>query len=90
MPDHRHAVRSAVVEFRERTGTAVLRTAAELAADRRATIRRVAALPAGTPGRSPALGTLAVAAWVEQALLWVGWRLLPRRTLPDRASSPAR
>jgi hypothetical protein len=67
--------------LRERAGAALLRTAGELADDRQATIRRIVATPADTPGRDRALGAMALGAWVEQTLLWLGWHLLPRRTL---------
>jgi hypothetical protein len=74
---------------RERAGVALLRTAADLAADRRSTAHRIAALPAGVPGRDRAMSTLAVAGWVDAVLLWLGWRLLPGRAFPGRAAPPA-
>jgi hypothetical protein len=77
-----------VPALRERLGVALVRAAAGLAADRRQTIRRIAAVPTGTPGRDRALGVLASAAWVEQVLLWVGWRLVPRGSLPGSALPP--
>jgi hypothetical protein len=88
VPDHRHEARSSGADLRERAGVALLRIATDLATDRRATVLRVAATPAHTPGRDRALGALAFGAWVESALLWVGWRLVPRDALPDRASPP--
>ena len=75
--------------LRERLGVALVRAAAGLAADRAETVRRIAAVPPGTPGRDRALGVLASAAWVEQVLLWVGWRLVPRGSLPGQAVPPA-
>jgi len=77
-----------VPTLRERLGVALVRAAAGLAADRREAVRRIAAVPPGTPGRDRALGVLASAAWVEQVLLWVGWRLVPRASLPGRAHPP--
>jgi hypothetical protein len=77
------------VGLRERAGVALLRAATGLAADRRSTARRIAALPAGVPGRDRAMGTLAVAGWVDAVLLWLGWRLLPDRALAGRAAPPA-
>jgi hypothetical protein len=65
----------------ERVGGALVRMAGELAADRQATIRGITANPAGAPGRDRALAALAPGAWVEQALLWVGWRLMARHTV---------
>jgi hypothetical protein len=67
---------------------ALLRLAGDLARQRRAMVGRIAARPASF-ARDRALGDLAFAAWVESALLWLGWRLLPGDALPRRASSPA-
>jgi hypothetical protein len=69
------------VGLRERAGAALVRAAADLAEDRRVAILRIAAIPAHSQGRDRALQALALGAWVEQALLWLGWRLLPRHTL---------
>jgi len=79
MPDHDEPFGH--VGLRERAGSALVRTAAELADDRRVAIMRIAAIPAHSPGRDRALQALALGAWVEQALLWLGWRVLPRHTL---------
>ena len=68
---------------------ALVDTATRLAAERRTVVRRIAAMPDGTPGRNRALGNLAFAAWVESVLLWLGWRLLPGHAVVDRAGRPA-
>jgi hypothetical protein len=68
---------------------ALVRAAVGLAADRAETVRRIAAVPPGTPGRDRALGVLASAAWVEQVLLWVGWRLVTARVAARTCAPPA-
>ena len=74
--------------LRERIGAALVRVGAARAAERRALVARIAALPAHTPGRDRALGDLAVGAWMESALLWLGWRLLPVRAADAGPSGP--
>jgi hypothetical protein len=90
VPEHRDPLEpGSSTGFRDRIATALVRTGAELATDRQAMIRGISAQPAGTPGRDRALAALAPGGWVEQVLLWVGWRLMARRTLFGPASSPA-
>jgi hypothetical protein len=84
-----HHDRAPGAGVREQIGVALLRKAVEQAEDRRATLRRIAAVPAGVPGRDRALGALWFAGWVDAVLLWVGWRLLPGHALSDQASPPA-
>jgi hypothetical protein len=73
--------------LRERVALSLLRTAAELAPQRRATVDRLIAQRPGM-ARDKALSDLAASEWTEQVLLWLGWRLLPADALPDRISSP--
>jgi hypothetical protein len=82
--------RPSVAGVRERAGTALLRTATDMARQRRVVVDGIAAEPAGTPGRDQALACLAPAAWLESAFLWLAWRLLPGDALSRRmfASGP--
>jgi hypothetical protein len=79
-----------VAGVRERAGTALLRTATDMARQRRVVVRSIAAEPAGARGRDEALACLSSAAWIESALLWLGWRLVPGDALSRRmfASGP--
>jgi hypothetical protein len=81
-------VPSTIAGLRERAGAAVLRVATDLARERRAVVRRLTEVPAGTPGRDLALGNLAIGGWVESVLLWLGWRLLPGDAITGRAAQP--
>ena len=70
--------------LRARLSDRLLATALEIAVDREATARRIAAAP-GSPAVEAALGTLRTAALVDSALLWLSWRLRPRTIeLPER------
>ena len=66
--------------LRERVAVGMLRTAADLTEQRRATVDLVAAHHPGV-ARDRGLADLALGAWTEQALLWLGWRLLPQHAL---------
>jgi hypothetical protein len=68
---------------RERLGTALLRTGADLRLSRLATARRVEDGPPTAPGRDLALASLRFGARVDTVLLWAGWRLCPRDSLTD-------
>ena len=66
---------------RERLGTALLRTGADLRLSRLATLRGIETRPVDAPGRDLALAFLHFGAWVDTAVLWLGWRLYPRDSL---------
>jgi hypothetical protein len=72
--------------IRGRVGARLLRTGTELAIDQRELEARMAAA-AGPDGRSAAYssayGAVAMARWVDSAVLWLAWRILPRTSLPD-------
>ena len=72
--------------LRERLALSLLRTATDLAHERRVLVDRIAERPGGA-GRDRALGDLTVGAWTESALLWVGWRLLPGAAPVDQVSA---
>ncbi len=73
--------------LRERAALSLLRTAADLARRRQAAVDRMVAAPRGR-GRDAAIGDLAMSAWTEKALLWLGWRLLPGSALTEGLSGP--
>ncbi len=75
--------------LRERAALWLLRTAADLARRRQAAVDRMVAAPRGR-GRDAAIGDLAMSAWTEKALLWLGWRLLPGTALAAGLSDPTR
>jgi hypothetical protein len=70
--------------IRERVSARLLRTGTELAIDQLEFEERLAAAasPRGA-GYSSAYGAVAMARWVDSAILWLGWRLLPRTTFPS-------
>jgi|tagenome__1003787_1003787.scaffolds.fasta_scaffold17530451_1 hypothetical protein len=74
-----------ITRLRERVSARLLRTGTELAIDQRELEERMAAA-AGADGRSAAYssayGAVAMARWVDSAVLWLGWRILPRTTMP--------
>jgi hypothetical protein len=72
--------------LRERLALSLLRTATDLAHERQAMFDRIAERPSSA-GRDRALGDLAVGAWTESALLWLGWRLLPGAALAGHVSA---
>lgn len=74
---HRHGPADA--GLRERLALSILRTAVDLAHQRQTVVARIAERPSSA-GRDRALADLAMSAWTESALMWVGWRLFPRRT----------
>ena len=70
--------------IRERVSTSLLRTGTELAIDQREMEQRLAAAaPAHDAAFSSAYGAVAMARWVDSALLWLAWRIHPRTSLPD-------
>jgi len=68
--------------FRERASTRLLRTGTELAIDQREIEERLAAAADRDSAYSSALGAVAIARWVDSAVLWLGWRMLPRTSVP--------
>lgn len=60
---------------------ALLRFAAERAMQTREFDRRVADLPADTPGQASLRAALGAAKAWEAAVLWVAWRLRPRTSI---------
>jgi len=67
--------------IRERASTRLLRTGTELAIDQREIEERLAAAATGDSAYSSALGAVALARWVDSAVLWLGWRMLPRTSV---------
>lgn len=68
------------MQTREQLSETLLRTGTELALERVEMTRRMAA-DASRPGYDRAVAAMAAAQWVESAILWLAWRLRPRRTL---------
>ena len=79
--------RPSVAGVRDRAGAALLRIAVDMARQRRFVVNGIAAEPAGALGRDRALACLEFGAWMESALLWLAWRLLPGDALSRRLSS---
>lgn len=72
--------------LRERLALSLLRTATDLAQQRQAVFDRIAERPSSA-GRDRALADLAMGAWTESAMLWLGWRLLPAAALADHVAA---
>ena len=68
--------------IRERASTALLRTGTELSLDQRELEERLAATAARDEAFSSAHGAVAMARWVDSAILWLGWRIHPRTFTP--------
>lgn len=64
--------------LRARVSDALLRVGTENALDRAELVRGLSAVDPGTPGHASASQALAVARWVDSAVLWLSWRLRPR------------
>jgi hypothetical protein len=75
--------------LRERAALSLLRTATDLARRRQAAVDRMVGAPPGR-GRDAAIGHLAMSAYAEKLLLWLGWRLLPGTAVTEGLSRPAR
>jgi hypothetical protein len=69
--------------IRERASARLLRSGADLAIDQREIEERLAAATSRGSAYSSAHGAVVMARWVDSAILWLGWRILPRTTLPD-------
>jgi hypothetical protein len=68
------------VSTRERLSEKLLRIGTKLAVERIEMSRRIAADPR-RPDYDRALAVLVVAEWVDSTILWLSWRLRPRRAL---------
>ena len=68
--------------LRVRTSEKLLRTGTELAIDQRELEERMAAASGRDQAYSSALGAVALARWVDAALLWLAWRIHPRTFRP--------
>jgi hypothetical protein len=69
--------------IRERASTALLRTGTELFIDQRELEENLAAAAARNEAYSSAHGAVALARWVDSAILWLGWRIHPRTFTPQ-------
>ena len=67
--------------IRERASARLLRTGTELAIDQREIEERLAAASPRVSPYSSAHSAVTMARWVNSAVLWLGWRLLPRTYL---------
>ena len=76
-----------ITSIRERVGTTLLETGTELAIDQRELEQRLAAAMGPDAAFSSAHGAVAMARWVDSAILWLGWRIYPR-TIPPTLSGP--
>ena len=68
--------------IRERASDALLRVGTDNAIDRAALVRALDDVPTHARGRIEAAGAVEVARWVDAAVLWLSWRLRPRRFTP--------
>jgi hypothetical protein len=66
------------VSIRARAGAQLLRTGTELAIDQREMEQRMAVAATGDAAFSSAHGAITLARWVDQAVLWLAWRVQPR------------
>jgi len=67
-----------ITDLRERAAGALLNAGTELAFDQQAMERSLASAPARQVAYSSAEGALAIARWVDSAILWLGMRVQPR------------
>jgi hypothetical protein len=70
--------------LRERASDTLLRVGTDNALDRVELTRALEAVPASTPGHFGATGAVAAAGWVDAVVLWLSWRLRPRRITAAR------
>jgi hypothetical protein len=70
--------------LRERASDTLLRVGTDNSLDRADLARALAAVPAGTPGHLGATGAVATAGWADAVMLWLSWRLRPRRITAAR------
>ena len=71
-----------ITTIREHVSTALLHTGTELAIDQRELEERLAAATGPDATFSNAHGAVAMARWVDSAILWLGWRIHPRTIAP--------
>jgi hypothetical protein len=71
-----------ITTIREHVSTALLDTGTELAIDQRELEARLAAATGPAAAFSSAHGAVAMARWVDSAILWLGWRIQPRTIAP--------
>jgi hypothetical protein len=64
--------------IRERAAATLLRSGTELALDQRELEDRFSAAATRDSAYSSAQGAIAIARWVDSAILWVAWRIHPR------------
>jgi len=72
-----------ITSIRARASAALLRTGTELAIDQRELEERLASATRGNAAFSSAHGAVALARWVDSALLWLAWRIHPRTLVAD-------
>jgi hypothetical protein len=70
--------------IRERASAALLRTGTDLAIDQRELENRIATAASRNTAFSSAHGAVALARWVDSAVLWLAWRIHPRSLTPNR------
>jgi hypothetical protein len=68
--------------IRQRASEALLRRGTELALDQLELERRLATASRGDVAFSSAHGAVAIARWVDSAILWLAWRIHPRTFTP--------
>jgi hypothetical protein len=64
--------------IRERAAATLLRSGTELALDQRELEDRFSAAATRDSAYSSAYGAIAMARWVDSAILWIAWRIHPR------------
>jgi hypothetical protein len=76
--------------IRESVSAALLRSGTDLALDQRELEQRLAAAASRDAAFSSAHGAVAMARWVDSALLWLAWRIHPRTfaATPSRDATP--
>ncbi|QJY48917.1 hypothetical protein [Pseudonocardia broussonetiae] len=65
-------------DLRERVSDTLLRVGTENALDSADLVRELSGVDPRTPGYASAAQAVAVARWVDSAVLWLSWRLRPR------------
>jgi hypothetical protein len=73
-----------MANLRERASDTLLRVGTDNSLDRVELTRALATVPAGTPGHLGATGAVAAAGWLDAVVLWLSWRLRPRRITAAR------
>ena len=73
-----------MLAIRARLSNVLIRIGAERTLDRRQLECSMARLPPHVAGRDAAAGAVLLAAFVDDAMLWLGWRLRPSMTGEDR------